>query len=303
MGYTLQTKIPIHSIEKFETALEHVAQAIDINFIQDDDYTSTDINLKIFLSGKLAIKQALIIFQDTASKLGIEIGDIQEEIIQNKDWVAESQSSFSPFYVGGFYIHPSYVKCPNNLIRTIKINAGPAFGSGTHPTTQTCILSLEYLQNTGFTPNQILDMGTGSGILAIASAKLWRAHIFAVDNDPVALKTAKDNSKMNNCSRRITLLHADDFNKYELKNIGNFNLIVINILANEVLRMSKSILNILDDQGYVVLSGFLDNQTKLILKTYSNLEMTLIQKFTVNNWTTVILKLNRGIADAKDGYN
>ena len=295
-GYTLSIVIPKSNLESFEIALEEIANAITITSSENSLSEEKIINLKVYLSDESIVKHASKIIEKTSLELGIFSCEIQKEKIPNTDWVAESQSNFSPFFVGSFYFYPTFEDEPLIFDRKIKINAGPAFGSGEHPTTQTCILALEYIENLSITPLQVLDVGTGSGILAIASTKIWSTPVFAIDNDPAAIKVARENAIINN-SNNITFLLSDGVSSNALTNIAKFDLIVINILAGTIIKMSKGILSKLSTQGYIILSGFLNNQAEEILNTYIELGMTLIEKFTKEGWTTLILNQEQRVLE------
>ena len=296
IGYTLSIAIPKSNLESFEIALGEITNAITITSSEKSLSEEKIINLKVYLSDESFIKHASKIIEKTSLKLGIFSYEIKKEKIPNTDWVAESQSNFSPFFVGSFYFYPTFEDDPLIFDRKIKINAGPAFGSGEHPTTQTCILALEHIENLSITPLQVLDVGTGSGILAIASTKIWSTPVFAIDNDPAAIKVARENAIINN-SNNITFLLSDGVSSNALTNIAKFDLIVINILAGTIIKMSKGILSKLSTQGYIILSGFLNNQAEEILNTYIELGMTLIEKFTKEGWTTLILNQEQRVLE------
>src|SRR3954469_8181583 len=149
--------------------------------------------------------------------------------LPDKDWVAENQRSFQPFQVGPFWIHPRHVRDgPPAGLLPIEIDAGLAFGTGTHATTRGCLEMLATL-DPAETANAV-DVGCGSGILAIAMAKLWRRPVLGGDNDPQAVEVAIDNAARNGVAEFCTFLTSTGLDASELVERAPYDLIVANIL-------------------------------------------------------------------------
>lgn len=199
---------------------------------------------------------------------------------ENKNWVEEISKSFKPITAGKFYIYSEFSKPSANLVN-IKINPGMAFGTGQHETTFLCLNALEFLQETEFT--NILDLGCGSGILAIAAAHLWEAKITAADNDPIAVKVAKENFEFNLKSVPCAYV-SEGFTALTGK---EFDLIIANILLNPLLELAEDMAKY--GSKYLVLSGFKTDQVQDILNKYTSLGFKEIKQLEKNGWISLIL--------------
>lgn len=170
----------------------------------------------------------------------------------------------------------------------IYINASTAFGTGEHSTTHMCLQLLEHLYTTTPTLNNILDVGTGSGILAIASKKLFKnSTITATDIDPIAIQTARNFFAFNQVN--INTLVA---NGLQNTNLPPQNLIMANILMQPLLALASNFYQLLQPNGYLVLSGFLNNQQQQIITAYSNSNypFKVIKTLEHNNWIALLLQ-------------
>ena len=202
--------------------------------------------------------------------------------IENRNWVLELSKNFKPIEAGKFFIYSEFSEASNRLI-DIKINPGMAFGTGQHETTNLCLAAISDLKDNGRDFKTILDLGCGSGILAIAAAKIWLgAAITASDNDLIAEKVTIENAVQNNAklktftSEGFASLGAD---KYEL--------IMANILMNPLLDMAEDLVNHM--QNVAVLSGFKTDQVDDIMKKYTSLGCKKIGLFERNGWVSLVL--------------
>lgn len=210
---------------------------------------------------------------------------LKYEEIEDQDWLKHVYDSFPARSIGPFYIFGSHIKTPppSDLI-PLEINAATAFGSGEHETTIGCLYALAQLKEEGYTFQKPLDIGCGSGILALAITKLWNVFVSASDNDPEALRVTQENACLNHCQIQTVL--SEGF--YALK--ASFDLITANILASPLIEMAFDLTQALDKKGIVILSGLLHWQKDEILKTYQSLGLTLISEKNLNNWITLILQ-------------
>lgn len=207
--------------------------------------------------------------------------NIYEE--KEEDWISAVQKDAKPKYTGRFYVanHEQITSCPSDYI-PIEIDAGRAFGTGEHETTAAC---LELLSTITLPQSNILDVGTGSGILAIASQKLWpAAHIVACDIDEVALEVASNNALINNTNFDLRI------NYIEFLNSQKFDLIISNILANPLVEMSHDFKNMLNSKGKLILSGFIQPQLEQVLDAYKQLGFQVEKIIEKNQWNAVMLQ-------------
>ncbi len=189
------------------------------------------------------------------------------EELPDKDWVAENQRSFRPFQVGPFWVHPSHVAdgMPPGLI-ALRIDAGLAFGTGTHATTRGCLEMLATL-DPAETKNTV-DVGCGSGILAIAAAKLWKRPVIGGDNDAEAVGVAIENAALNGVAPLCRFFTSVGVEAPELSKPAPYDLIIANILAGPLMTLAASFAPAVRSGGRVLLSGLLVEQAALMLSTY-----------------------------------
>jgi ribosomal protein L11 methyltransferase len=215
------------------------------------------------------------------------------EVLPDKDWVAENQHSFQPFRVGPFWVHPSHVRdgVPAGLL-PIEIDAGLAFGTGTHATTRGCLEMLATL-DPAETANAV-DVGCGSGILAIAMAKLWKRPVLGGDNDPEAVEVAVENAERNGVAKLCRFVTSIGLDAPELGTRAPFDLIVANILAGPLVELSRSFASATRAGGRVLLSGLLVEQADMVVAAYERCGFTAEREIDREtggaDWRTLLLQ-------------
>jgi ribosomal protein L11 methyltransferase len=213
--------------------------------------------------------------------------------LPDKDWVAENQRSFQPFTVGPFWVHPSHVTDgqPAQTI-ALRIDAGMAFGTGTHATTRGCLELLATLDRADAA--NAVDVGCGSGILAIAMAKLWQHPVVGGDNDAEAVAVARENAVLNGVGDLCHFVHAKGLNHAALKARVPYDLIVANILAGPLIELSDSFSACIKPGGHALLSGLLVEQAADILTVYVRWGFTLQRSVDLETgsawWRTLLLR-------------
>jgi ribosomal protein L11 methyltransferase len=226
-----------------------------------------------------------------AQTVGIAPPAFEVETLPEVDWVTENLKSFKPISIGRFWVHGSHhhaTPVPEGLM-PIHMDAGLAFGSGEHATTSGCIHLLDRLAAEGFQPRHALDMGCGSGILAIAMAKLWpTASVLGVEIDPVAVPVACANAVLNSVS--ITIVEGDGYAAPEVGSSAPFSLVTANILANPLIAMAPLLAETLEAEGYAILSGFLDFQVEEVLAPHQALGFTLVDRIQEGAWVAALLR-------------
>lgn len=213
--------------------------------------------------------------------------------LEDIDWVKKVQENFAPINLGSFFItNPvnSHL-CPQNMQKII-IDASQAFGTGEHSTTQGCIEAMESLRNKDF--KEIFDIGTGSGILAIVAAKIWpNANVTGSDIEELSVKIAKHHAAINNVQIRSIL--ADGIFLISDKNndegfTKSANLIISNILAVPLINMASDFTNIIAEDGFLILSGFLDYQLPDVLDSYIKNGFSQLSIINKKGWITLIMQ-------------
>lgn len=233
-----------------------------------------------------------VIRQRFRSLLGEEFAslEISREVIPEVDWIAKSLEGLTPVRAGRFLVHGSHDRDKvraNDL--AIEIEAGQAFGTGHHGTTAGCLEMIDEVVRARRTLRNALDLGTGSGVLAIAVAKLRRIPVLATDIDPVAVRVARENVADNGVGH-ITLETAPGFHSSSFRRYGPFDLIIANILARPLIKMAPQLVTHLEPGGSVILSGILASQRWKVLAAYNGAGLRHVRTIWRNGWVTIHLK-------------
>ncbi len=209
--------------------------------------------------------------------------------LPNIDWVAKSLEGLRPVRVGRFVVHGAHDR---RAVRAndigIEIDAAQAFGTGHHGTTAGCLDALTAIaRRRRF--RSALDLGTGSGVLAIAIAKAWRAPVTASDIDPLAVRIAAENARANKVGSLIRVYEAAGFGHRSLRR-RRFDLIVANILAGPLARLAPEMAAHLSHRGTIVLSGLLPSQRRQVLAAYRTQGLRHRRSVIRDGWLTLILE-------------
>ncbi len=225
-----------------------------------------------------------------ADGFGFELEPVEVEEVASIDWVMAALASHPPVRAGRFYVHGTHEPTlPRGQAIDLKVDAGRAFGTGNHQSTQGCLLALDWLaKRQKF--NRLLDVGTGSGILALAMAKRWRVPVLGIDIDPVAARIAADYAVRNEVSSFTRFVSGDGFAHREITQRAPYDLITANILARPLKRMAPAMRKALSPGGYVVMAGILDRHERLVLSAYETQGMALAKRYRLQEWTTLVLK-------------
>ncbi len=217
-----------------------------------------------------------------------------EKIPDDIDWLEHSYKQFPAFNVGSFFIYGSHYEgnIPEDQL-PLQIDAATAFGSGEHGTTSGCLLAMEDLKTTGVCPWNVLDMGTGSGILAIAAWKLWKTPILAVDNDPESIRVTERHLQANGVTQApgaVSTLVNEGFAGDAVQKKGPFELITANILAGPLMDMAQDLCAALDANGFAILSGILNEQAQKVRAAYEAQGLVFVKEYEIGEWSTLVLQ-------------
>lgn len=209
------------------------------------------------------------------------------ERLEARDWLADNLRTFPPFRIGRYFIYGSHVSDPPPAgTVAIRLDAGQAFGSGEHASTRGCLLALDRLaKERRF--HRPLDLGCGSGILAIAMALTWRVPVVATDIDPVAVNIARQNAHANRVGDLVRLTAGDGYRLPVVKNGGPFDLIVANILAGPLSRMAGDLDRHLGPDGIAVLAGLLERDAAWVTAAHRGFGLRLIRNQAIDGWATL----------------
>jgi ribosomal protein L11 methyltransferase len=211
------------------------------------------------------------------------------EAIAPRDWVKQSLIGLRPVTAGRFVIHGAHDRdrVPGHCIG-IEIEAATAFGTGHHGTTRGCLLALDAIARRR-KPRHILDLGTGSGILAIAAAKLLHRPVLATDIDARSARTARANAQLNGVGGLVTTVHAADLRASEIARRAPFDLAMANILLLPLQRLAAPMARQLMPNARLVLSGILAAQANAAVAAYRSQGLVLERSFALDGWVTLVM--------------
>ncbi|TAE33848.1 MAG: 50S ribosomal protein L11 methyltransferase [Alphaproteobacteria bacterium] len=229
--------------------------------------------------------------QMIGTQWGKSLQMVSLEPLEERDWVRETQQYIQPLHVGMFSIlgshHPDD-EAPHGAHR-IRLDAGAAFGTGEHATTSSCLRAIAHV-NRYHRVMRALDVGCGTGILAMAQAKIMpSSYVLAVDNDPVAVKVTKENIRRNQLHGQIHAYVANGLAHNVIRQNAPYDLIIANILARPVRSMAGAIARNLAPDGYVILSGFYEHSLRFVMARYTPHGFHLHEVMREGAWVALIL--------------
>jgi ribosomal protein L11 methyltransferase len=225
-------------------------------------------------------------------ELGLDAAGLSVEPLPDTDWVARSLEGLAPVLAGRFIVYGGHDRGRLKPGGTgVEIAAGTAFGTGHHATTRGCLLAADRLLKR-WRPRRILDLGAGTGVLAIAAAKTAKAPALAVDTDAEAVRVTRENARLNGVSdlvRATTVLPAAGRpGSREAGAIRRFDLIFANILAGPLVALAPRLAPRLETCGALVLSGLTIDQERQVAAAYRNRGLRLEWRVRLDNWSTLV---------------
>ncbi|HYD38782.1 MAG TPA: 50S ribosomal protein L11 methyltransferase [Allosphingosinicella sp.] len=222
------------------------------------------------------------------------------EKVEERDWVTLSQEGLEPIRAGRFFVHtPAHRgSAPAGLI-ALEIDAGRAFGTGQHETTSGCLVALSRMKAAGAAVSNLLDLGTGSGLLAFAAMRLWpSARAAASDNDPVAVEVSGENAAINQVrlgrSRgRLELVVAEGMAHPRLQARSPYDLVIANILAGPLIDLAPSVAKAIAPGGRLILAGLLGHQAPAMAGAYRRQGMMPTGRVDRGEWPTLVMRKRR----------
>lgn len=288
--WRIAVTVPEHALDAFEAALEPHADAVSMMLPPGKDPgDGADWRLEAVCRtppDRAAVEVALDL---AAAAAGVAAPPAEYSRLPQVDWLQENLRAFPPIAAGRFFVHGSHWhgKLPGGAIPLL-VDAGTAFGSGEHATTFGCLVALDRLARRRRFARP-LDMGCGSGILALAMAHLWPAKVTAADIDPESVRVARFNARRNRVGARVAAMPSDGYRNPALRRRRPYDLIVANILARPLCRMAPRLNSHLAPGGVAVLSGLLARQERQVLNAHRSQGLKLLGRVAVNGWTTLIV--------------
>ena len=228
---------------------------------------------------------SILILENAFKAHGFAISEIPET-----DWVTKVKRELSPVEAGQFFVfgkHDSH-KLPKDRIGLL-IEASMAFGTGHHGTTKGCLLALDKLVSRDKKIDEVIDIGCGTAVLAMAVGKVSSSRIIASDVDQVAVEVALANLKANNLENRIACLQAKGFEDTQIRTNAPFDLIFANILKQPLLDLAPCIRRYLKSGGHAIISGILDLQAIEIIEAYRQNDLEVQDRIDIGEWVTLTL--------------
>ncbi len=267
--------------------LEQGAMEIAHVDLIDEELISKNRNrsiIHLYVSECDNAKEKLAYLKEMFTLSGIDF-TIEDEIVDDSDWNENWKKYFKAFEIGEkLAVCPSWEKYHNKDDRiVINLDPGAAFGTGSHATTYLCLNELENIVNQD---SNVLDIGTGSGILAVASLLLGAKSALGVDIDAQSVKTAKENALRNSVGEKAEFIHGDLAEKVT----GKYNIVCANIIADIIIRLFDNVKDFMTDDGYLIVSGIIDLRANDVEKSANEHGFKIIKKVVREEWTAYVLK-------------
>jgi ribosomal protein L11 methyltransferase len=282
---TVSVEVPETALEAYEAALRTVCATVGFFYDETRDRWHVEGVKEVGADeGELIAALALA---SAATGMG---SAPRRTPVAAEGWLDRSYAAFPEQLVGRHFAvrgtHLSEARVPGRI--TLVLDAGVAFGSGEHGSTRGCIRALErvaYLR-----PRRILDLGTGSGILAIAAARLLHRPVLATDIDPWSVRVAAMNAALNGVRRLVRTRAADGWRSATVRGGGPYHLVFANILARPLCAMAKDLALHLAPGGAAILSGLLHSQARMVLGAHRRRGLRLDWMVREGPWTTLVLR-------------
>ncbi|MBR0716761.1 50S ribosomal protein L11 methyltransferase [Bradyrhizobium liaoningense] len=212
------------------------------------------------------------------------------DTVEAKDWVKASLEDLVPVPAGRFVVHGSHdrARVPHNKLG-IEIEAALAFGTGHHGTTRGCLLLLDHILKSA-RPANVLDLGTGTGVLAIAAAKALHRAVLGSDIDAPSVRVARENAALNGVRNAVQMIRATGFAAPDFARRGPFDLVLANILANPLRQLSGPMARHLAPGAQVILSGLLTPQAPAVIAAYRARGLVPLRHLRIEGWSSLLLR-------------
>ena len=288
-------RVALIALEPFvpamEMALEPHVDAVSWEPIDPDADPGAGGPMRVMGFATRPLPRAAIVASVAVAALlaKIDAPDIAIERLPDIDWVDQLKWSFPPIDTGRFHLRGSHVRKLRPAGRmTLVIDAGGAFGTGEHASTKGCLLALDAMFKRRRFRN-VLDMGCGSGILAMAAAKAIRSRVLATDIDAGAVRIAAGNVRANGVAQWIRCAPGDGYKSRLVAQRAPYDLVLANILARPLARMATPLGRDLAPGGVAILAGLLRRQERMVLAAHRAQGLALRARFRLGDWTTLVV--------------
>ncbi len=284
-GWKFEIVVPATAVEAFANAVESFCPTVAFFEIPGKPFWRIE-GYAPNMPSRVDTAAAMAI---AAARAGVAEPVFNCSPLPETDWVADNQASFQPLTAGRYFIRPSHhAGAPPYGAIAITLDAGAAFGTGGHATTKSCLFALDWLaKRRRFT--RPLDLGSGSGILALAMAATWRRPVTATDIDPQSVMVARENAAINGLAAWTRMHCGDGLSGRQIRVAGPYDLVAANILAKPLIKMSRPLCRRLAPGGMIVLSGLLAHQEIAVRNAYRRQGLALHRRFVLEGWHTLIV--------------
>jgi ribosomal protein L11 methyltransferase len=284
-----------------------------VSFAIGDEHTAkgvVDVLTEVFFEGQAAIvaferpngrwdvtvhfaepPDQPLIRELVANAAGREVAEnLAFDTVEAKDWVKASLEDLVPVPAGRFVVHGQHDReriAPNKI--SIEIEAALAFGTGHHGTTRGCLLLLDHVLK-AWRPRRVLDLGTGTGVLAIAAAKALHEKVLASDIDPLSVPVARENARLNVSGHLVQAIRATGFAAPQFAGAAPFDLVLANILANPLRQLAGPMVRHLAPSALVILSGLLTHQAPGVIAAYRARGLVPVRHLRIEGWSSLLLR-------------
>jgi ribosomal protein L11 methyltransferase len=282
---TVSLLVPEEVLPVYEQALLSICPTV--GFFRDEDEGPWRLEaVKPIGDRDTELSAALML---AAALSGVDI-PLERTPTEAEGWLARNLEQFPEQLIGRrFAVRGTHETAPRVTGRyTLTVDAGLAFGSGEHGSTRGCLRALEFAAHQK--PRRILDLGTGSGILAMAAARLFRRPVLATDIDPWSVRVTRQNATINGVSRLVHAHLADGWKTRTSRAGAPYDLVFANILARPLCSMALPLSQHLAQQGRAILAGLLTTQERMVLAAHRRQGMVLERRFPEGQWTALLLR-------------
>jgi ribosomal protein L11 methyltransferase len=279
--------LPEDAVPAFEAALQTVCRTVAL-FLDEATDTWRVEGVRAQGSGDVELSGALAL---AGLVTGVDAA-LQSAPVESEGWLARTVASFGEQEIGGdFLIRPTHIPPRRIHGRTVLVlDAGIAFGSGEHASTRGCLIAFARAAKDRRPMRRMLDLGTGSGILAMAAAKRKRRQVLATDIEPWSVRVAEQNARMNGVGALVRARLADGWTDRHVRSRRPYDLVFANILARPLCAMAKHLAAGLAPGGTAILAGLLGTQARMVLAAHRRQGLVLERALPVGPWTTLVLR-------------
>lgn len=284
---------PYRTAEAFGAALSGLAEAVTTIEHEPggDELTPAEIwRVEAYAARKPERAAVTAALAAAAAFLGDNVPSPSIELLPDTDWLAHVYEQLQPIDAGRFTVYGSHAAKPKPSRIGLLVDAATAFGSGEHETTRGCLAALSAIARRKPRAARALDMGCGSGVLALAMARLFGARVLAIDIERESVAVTRRNARRNRLAGRVRAETGAGYTRPLIAKRGPYAIVAANILARPLVKMAPGLKRHLARGGFAVLSGLLSRQAALVLAAHRTQGLVLVRRIAIGEWTTLILQ-------------